>query len=298
MRLNNGKNKLKKSEKLLILFSLTPIIAYLFVVQGANLIWAIYISLTNSRIGTSGSFVGLENYFNLFKSGLYWEIMLFTLIYTLGAVIFKLLFGMLMALTLNKPLKGKNLWRALLFIPWAIPIFTSALTWKWMFSDVGGIINYILMQLNIIEYPLGWLGEPILAKISVIVVNVWRGIPFFGISILAALQSIPNQLYESAKIDGANSFKQFLNITLPSIKNNVIIVSLVSTIWTLADFSVIWLMTRGGPANSTHVFSTYSYIVAFKNLDISSGIAVAISILPFSIILMLLSMRYIFKKSD
>jgi multiple sugar transport system permease protein len=222
--------------------------------------------------------------------------MWFTAVYAVFSVVFKLVLGFVMAIALNKPIKGRALIRALLFLPWALPTLTSVLSWRWMLGDVGGIVNYLLMSLNLIDAPVGWLGEPALAQWSVVMVNVWRGTPFFGISILAALQAIPPSLYEVGDIEGANSFQKFRYITLPQTMSVVLLVTLISMIWTLGDFSVIWLMTRGGPANATHVFSTLSYITAFQNLQLARGVAISMSILPFSIILLIVIMKQIFKK--
>jgi len=296
LKLKNS--KLNKEDKSLLLFILMPVVIYIFGLQGINFLWAAILSLTSEAIRGIGDFIGFKNYINLFKDSIYQDTMLFTLIYVVGTIIPKLLLGLLMALTLNKPLKGQNIYRSLLFLPWALPTFTSALTWKWMFSDIGGVFNYILMKVGFIDRPIGWLGTITLARISVITVNIWRGFPFFGITILAALQSIPNNLYEVAEIDGASSWKSFLYITLPSIKSVVILVSLISAIWTIGDFSLIWLMTRGGPINSTHVFSTYSYIEAFYNLNIGKGIAINLSIVPFLIIFIAFSLKYIFSSEN
>ena len=282
---------LNKEDRNLLLFILLPVVIYLFGVQGINFLWAVIVSLTSQTIRGIGNFIGLKNYIDLFKDSIYRETILFTFIYVIGTIIPKLLLGLLMALTLNKPLKGQNVYRSLLFLPWALPTFTSALIWRWMFGDIGGVINYLLMKVGFIDYPIGWLGTITLARISVITVNIWRGFPFFGISILAALQSIPNSLYEAADIDGASGWGSFWHITLPSIKNVVMLVSLVSAIWTIGDFSLIWLMTRGGPINSTHVFSTYSYIVSFHNLNMSKGIAINLSIVPFLIVLIILVIK-------
>lgn len=289
---------LNKEDRNLLLFILLPVVIYLFGVQGINFLWAVIVSLTSQTIRGIGNFIGLKNYIDLFKDSIYRETILFTFIYVIGTIIPKLLLGLLMALTLNKPLKGQNVYRSLLFLPWALPTFTSALIWRWMFGDIGGVINYLLMKVGFIDYPIGWLGTITLARISVITVNIWRGFPFFGISILAALQSIPNSLYEAADIDGASGWGSFWHITLPSIKNVVMLVSLVSAIWTIGDFSLIWLMTRGGPINSTHVFSTYSYIVSFHNLNMSKGIAINLSIVPFLIVLIIFVMKYILSSEN
>ncbi len=295
---NNSFSSLNKEDRKLLLFILFPVVIYLFGVQGINFLWAIITSLTSETIKGIGDFIGFKNYIDLFKDSIYRETILFTFIYVIGTIIPKLLFGLLMALTLNKPLKGQNVYRSLLFLPWALPTFTSALTWRWMFGDIGGVINYLLMKTGFIDYPIGWLGTISLARISVITVNIWRGSPFFGISILAALQSIPTNLYEAADIDGASGWQSFWYITLPSIKGVIILVSLVSAIWTIGDFSLIWLMTRGGPINSTHVFSTYSYVEAFHNLNIGKGMAINLSIVPFLILLIILVMKNIFSSEN
>jgi multiple sugar transport system permease protein len=162
-----------------------------------------------------------------------------------------------------------------------------------MLGDIGGIINFALQRLHLISRPLAWLGNPVLAQISVMIVNIWRGIPFFGISILASLQSIPSELYEAAVVDGANAWRLFWSITILSIMKSVLLVSLISTIWTFGDFSIIWIMTRGGPANSTQVISTLSYIQAFQNLDIAKGISISLFIVPIAILLMWFTLRLI-----
>jgi len=271
---------------------------FLLTVQGYPLLWSINVSLTDQSIGSQGHFIGFRNFIDLFSRPAFWNAMLFTLIYTGSAIFWKLLLGMIMAMTLNQPLKGRAVWRALLFLPWALPALTSVLSWRWMLGDVGGIFNFLLMKLHLISRPVGWLGGVHLAQMSVILVNVWRGTPFFGISLLAALQAIPGYLYEAAIIDGANAWQCFLAITIPSIRNVIVLVSLVSTIWTLGDFTIIWLMTRGGPANATHVFSTFSYITAFQNLEIAKGVSISLLIIPISLILMFFTMKFIFSAKD
>ncbi|MEA5031697.1 MAG: sugar ABC transporter permease [Sphaerochaeta sp.] len=278
----------------LIILLLTTL--YLLVFQGITTIWSLGVSTTNKTIGGNSKFIGLGNYIRLLGNGSYRGAMWFTAIYAFLTVAIKLVLGFVMAIALNKPIRGRAVIRALMFLPWALPTLTSVLSWRWMLGDVGGIINHLLMISNIIDSPIGWLGDPNLARWSVMMVNVWRGTPFFGISILAALQAIPNELYEVGDIEGANSFQKFRFITLPQTMGVVLLVTLISTIWTLGDFSVIWLMTRGGPANSTHVFSTLSYITAFQNLQLARGVAISMSILPFSIILLVVIMKQIFKK--
>lgn len=287
-----------KKENLVPLGILFTTLLFLLMVQGYPLLWSLKVSLTDQSIGSTGNFIGFQNFTDLFSRSAFWHSMLFTLVYTGSAIICKLLLGMTMAMTLDQPLKGRALWRALLFLPWALPTLTSVLSWRWMLGDVGGIFNFLLMKLHMISRPVGWLGDIHLAQMSVILVNVWRGTPFFGISLLAALQAIPIYLYEVAIIDGANAWQRFLYITVPSIKNVILLVSLVSTIWTLGDFTIIWLMTRGGPANATHVFSTFSYITAFQNLEIAKGVSISLLIIPISLVFMFFTMKFIFSAKD
>jgi multiple sugar transport system permease protein len=271
---------------------------FLATVQGYPLVWSVMVSLLSRTIGNRGRFIGLGNYRHLLSDTIFWGAIWFTVFYAVIAVILKLLLGLVMAMALNKNVKGRLIFRALLFLPWALPNLTSILAWRWMLGDVGGVFNYLLVKLGVIDRPVGWLAVSNLARMSVILVNVWRGIPFFGISILAALQSIPEYLYEAAIIDGAGAWRKFVAITIPSIYNAVLLVTLISTIWTLGDFAIIWLMTRGGPANATHVFSTLSYITAFKNLELSQGVAISLFIVPALVGLMTVTMRFILRKGD
>lgn len=290
------KTKKWSSDSKLLIIILYLALAYLFFVQGYPFFWSVWVSLTDQKIGKAGSYIGLSNYAQLLGDSTFWIVLRFTFMFVFATVIFKLFFGMIMALTLNKPFRFRSLWRALLFLPWALPTLTSVLTWRWMLGDVGGIVNYLLQELHLVNRPLAWLGTPELAKFSVMLVNIWRGIPFFGISILAALQAIPSELYEAGVVDGANSWRLFWSITIPSIIKPVLLVSLISTIWTFGDFSIIWIMTRGGPANYTHVLSTMSYIYAFQNLDIAKGIAISLFIVPIAVVLMWLTLRLIQKE--
>jgi multiple sugar transport system permease protein len=290
-------NILKKfnlhNEGQLAFWLIAPTIGYLLLVMLAPFCWAMYLSLTNKMIGVSEKFIGLKNYWELFFDSLFLKALVNTIVFTVFAVIFKVFFGMIMALVLNEDIKARNFFRALLILPWTIPTLISVYTWQWLFSDVGGALNYILMHLGIIEQQVGWLSTPWLAMISIIIVNVWRGTPFLGISILAGLQTVDTGLYEAAKIDGANMFEQFWHITLPSVKNIVILASIITTIWTLGDFEIIWILTHGGPSNGTQVLSTLSYTYGFLNLHLSKAIAISIFLFPALILLV----HYITKKT-
>jgi multiple sugar transport system permease protein len=274
----------QRSEKLAYLL-LSPVIIYLLMIMVIPFLWAVYMSFTNKTVGNPAQFIGLKNYIDLVSDSLFWKAAFNTLFFTLAAVICKVVFGMIMALVLNEDIRFKNVFRVLLFLPWTIPTLVSVFTWKWMFSDIGGVFNYLLMTLGLLSAPIGWLATPGWAIFSVILVNVWRGIPFIGIALLAGLQTISSELYEAAKIDGANAWKRFIYITLPSIKPVAIIAAVITTIWTLNDFEIIWLLTRGGPSNGTQVLSTLSYTFGFLNLNLGKAIAISIISTPLMILL-------------
>jgi multiple sugar transport system permease protein len=271
---------------------MSPVLLYLLIVMMMPFFWAIWISLTDKMIGSTPRFVALKNYIDLLSDPAFIVAARNTLIFTVAAVVGKVVFGMIMGLILNEKIIFRNLFRVLLFLPWTIPTLVSVLTWKWIFSDVGGVLNYILMKLKIISMPIGWLYEPTMAMVSIVMVNVWRGIPFLGIAILAGLQSVSIEMYEAAKIDGAHAIRRFWSITLPSIKEVVILSTIITTIWTLNDFEIVWLLTGGGPADTTQVLSSYSYMVGFMNMNLGKAVAISIISLPFMIILI----NYITKK--
>jgi multiple sugar transport system permease protein len=251
----------------------------------APFVWAIWISLTDKAIGDTASFVGLTKYIEALTDPIFYRSVLNTLIFTFGSVAGKVILGVIMALVLNEAFKGRNLCRALLILPWTVPTVLAILTWKWLFSDVGGPLNYLAIISKITHSNILWLSTPRMAMFSIIIVNIWRGTPFIGISVLAGLQTIPKDLYEAAMIDGANVFERFRHITIPHIQNVLFLATLVTTIWTMNDFEIAWLLTRGGPAYATEIISTYSYRVGFMNMDISKAIAVSILLLPLMVLL-------------
>ncbi len=262
-----------------------PLIIYLACILVFPMVWGIYMSLTNKTIGSKEVFIGLQNYKRLLQTPEYLQSLRNTLVFTFFAIIGKLFFGLLMALALNTDFKGRNLVRALLMIPWTLPNIVAVYNWRWIFNPSGGVANYLLRSAGFIKQDLIWFGSASLAMISVIVANVWRGSPFFGTSILAKLQTIPNDHYEAAEIDGANVFQRFLYITLPEIKDVILLSTLMSTIWTLNEFETIWLMTGGGPNGATQVMNVYSYRTAMRSMMLGRGIAVSVLAMPILILL-------------
>lgn len=272
---------------------MSPVLIYLLAVMAIPFGWAVYLSLTNKVVGVPETFVGLRNYAELLADSVFWKAVWNTLVFTLVAVILKAVFGMIMALVLNENIVARNFFRVMLFLPWTIPTIVSVFTWQWIYSDVGGVLNALLLKTGLIDSPVGWLATPDLAMFSVILVNVWRGIPFMGIAILAGLQTVSKEMYEAAMLDGAGAIKRFFYMTLPSVKEVTILSSVITTIWTLNDFEIIWLLTRGGPDNGTQVLSTLSYTVGFLNMSLGKAIAISVITLPPLIMLI----NYVTKRS-
>lgn len=262
-----------------------PIVIYLACILLFPMIWGICMSFTNKTIGGEATFIGLKNYIRLLQTAEYRMSLKNTLVFTFFSILLKLFFGMLMALALNVDFKGRNLVRALLMIPWTLPNIVAVYNWRWIFNPSGGIANYLLKTFGLIETDLVWFGSAALAMCTVVIANVWRGSPFFGISILAKLQTISKDYYEAAEIDGANVWQRFFYVTLPEIKDVILLSTLMSTIWTLNEFETIWLMTGGGPNGSTQVMNVYSYRTAMRSMMLGRGIAVSVLAMPILILL-------------
>ena len=265
---------------------LFPTVVYLLLVMVLPLLWAISISFTDKMVGKQGVFNGIDNYLLLLRDKVFFKAVTNTLFFTFVAVLLKVVFGVSVALILNEPLRARNLYRAIILLPWTLPALVVIFAWRWMFSDVGGVLNDLLRKAGIISVDIGWLSASgTLAMFSIIMVNVWRGTPFIAISALAGLQTISSDLYASATIDGANAPQKFYYITLPSIKNVLLLAALVSTIWTLNNFQMVWLLTAGGPGDSTHIIATYSYVVGFSNRFLGRAVSVSVLAMPFIIVL-------------
>lgn len=262
-----------------------PLIIFLVAVLVFPLLWGICVSFTNKTIGGTASFTGLKNYEKLLRDAEYRQSIINTVKFTGLSIIFKTILGMCMALALNQEFKGRNVVRALLMIPWTLPNIVVVYNWRWIFNSSGGIANHILKGLHLIDNDLVWFGSAGLAMFTVVVANVWRGTPFFGISILAKLQTISKDYYEAAEIDGANIFQKFRYITLPSVKDVTILSALMSTIWTINEFETVWLLTGGGPNGATQVMNVYSYKTAMRSMMLGRGIAVAVLAMPVLMIL-------------
>ena len=199
----------------------------------------------------------------------------------------KLVFGLGIAMLLNQAIRGRQAWRGLILIPWAMPGFVAFITWKLLYAPQGGAFNMILLNLGLVDTHVDFLSTKALAMPSVIVASFWRGFPFWVIAFLAALQNVSQELYEAAAIDGAAAWQRFRHITMPSIRHVVLVVVLLSTIWTTNSFEAVWLMTQGGPSNATMTFPVLAYF-GLQNLRIGEAAAVSVSMLPIFALLALI----------
>lgn len=277
-------NKITANTKFAYLIN-APLIVYLCCVLVFPICWGIYISFTNKTIGGDANFIGLRNYERLLNDPEYIRSIVNTLKFTVVSIAIKTVLGTIMALALNVPFRGRNLVRALLMIPWTLPNIVVVYNWRWIFDSSSGIANHLLKSIGLIDQNLVWFGSAGLAMAAIVVANVWRGTPFFGISILAKLQTISDSYYEAAQIDGSNVLQRFIYVTLPEIKDVIILSAMMSTIWTINEFESVWLLTGGGPNGSTEVMNVYSYKMAMRSMQLGRGIAVSVLALPIFIIL-------------
>lgn len=253
----------------------------------------IWLSLTDTRVGVPGEFVGLKNFYKVWNDSIFRTAVWNTVWYTFVTTVFKLILGLWLAQLLNRQFKGKAWVRAFILLPFIIPTVLSTFAWKWMFDPTFSVLNWMLWNLGIISKRLNWLGEPDLAFFSIIVVNIWRGLPFYAISLLAGLQTISPELQEAAAIDGANAWQRFRHITWPLLLPVTMVVTLFSVIQTFADFQLVYVLTGGGPANATHLFATYAYQIGVGTGLLSEGAAISLAIFPILFVVVLLQLIYI-----
>ena len=254
----------------------------------------IWLALTDSVIGTLGKYIGLRNFSDLITDSVFLQTTRNTFVYALVTVPFKAILGLGMALVLNNRMRFSNPIRAAVMMPWIVPTALSSLGWFMIFDPVFSPISWLLKNLGLIKQNINFLGGPSLAISSVCLANIWRGVPFFGIIILAGLQAVPQELHEAAAIDGAGVWHRFRHVTIPAIKGVVLIAALLSIIWTFADFQLIYVLTKGGQANTTHIFGTYAYQIGLSATEIGMGAAISLYMFPiltFFAILLLIYLR-------
>jgi len=225
-------------------------------------------------------FIGLGNFVALAHDAVFWQVTGNTFVYTIVTTVLKLIGGLAMALVLNQQFRGKNLARAFLLLPFIVPTVLSTIAWMWILDPTFSVVNWLLVHGGVIKSGFSWLGNATLAMVSIIVVNTWRGMPFYGITLLAGLQTISPDLYEAAAIDGATTRQRFRHVTLPLLKPVLIIVTMFSVIFTFSDFQLVYALTHGGPANATQLFATWAFDIGMSGGQLGLGAAVALSMLP------------------
>jgi ABC-type sugar transport system permease subunit len=271
----------------------TPIALLVLSLVAYPFCYAIYLSMTYKLVGVPPVFVGFENYVRLTWDGFFQRAVINSFVFTFGSVGFKLVLGVVMALVLTSPIRWRSFWTGVLLIPWVAPTVVSALNFLWIFDGSLGVLNYLLVRVfHVLPQGVGWLSEPRTAMASVVAVNIWRGFPFFGISFLAGMKAIPAELYEAAAVDGANPLQRFRHVTLPGVKNILIIVVLLSTIWTFNDFQIVYILTKGGPGGATQVLPVFTYAMAFGAQRLGEAIAVALYMLPAMAAVIIVLARY------
>ncbi|RFB82451.1 ABC transporter permease [Rhizobium leguminosarum bv. trifolii] len=241
----------------------------------------VWLGFTDTRIGRDGIFIGLENYQFLMDDSVFWLSVFNTVLYTFVASVLKFALGLWLAMLLNQHLPYKSFFRAIVLLPWVVPTVLSALAFWWIYDSQFSIISWSLMKLGLISGPINFLGDPINARISVIVANVWRGIPFVAISLLAGLQTIPASLQEAASLDGATSWQRFRYVTLPMLTPIIAVVMTFSVLFTFTDFQLIYVLTKGGPVNATHLMATLSFQRGIPGGQLGEGAAIAVAMVPF-----------------
>lgn len=276
-----------------------PIIVVLFALVGYPFVQAIWVSLHFKVIGVdSAPFIGLGNYVKLVRDPGVREAVLVTVIYAVGAVAGKVVLGLLTALLLNEDLPARALLRAIVILPWCLPTATTALAFKWILSGGNGILNYILRQVGWISENIIWLGSRGWALGTVIGVNIWRGFPFFAICLLAGLQSISKDLYEAATVDGASAAQRFWHVTVPGIVPVLAVTTLLSLIWTINDFGLLWVMTKGGPSAVTTTLPVLTYRTAFISNELGKAVATSVLLVPAVIVLISALVRALSRREE
>jgi multiple sugar transport system permease protein len=267
-----------------------------------------WMSLTDKLVGTPGEFIGLDNYRQLFDSDIFWRTAWNTFFFTTMATILKACLGMWLAVLLNRKFRLANFTRSAVLLPFIVPTVLSTLAWLWMLDSTFSVFNWTMrwmwqMEIEVFGLVLKenwgyfkgplWLGDPAWAMFSIIMINVWRGLPFFAITFLAGLQTIPPDLYDAADIDGASGWKKFWHVTLPLVKPVAIVVVVFSIVVTFADFQLVYVLTRGGPTNSTHLFATLSYQLGMSSGNLGAGAAVSLFMLPVLAVVIVIQLWYL-----
>jgi multiple sugar transport system permease protein len=284
-RHQNWLSRTLDNKTVLIVLCMTPAVGLLLLFLTYPLGLGVWLAFTDARIGSPGQFDGLFNYELLFSDRVFWMAVWWTCFYTVFATIFKFGLGLWLALLLNNYVPFKSILRAIILVPWIVPTVLSAIAFWWIYDPQFSIISYVLVDvLGWRESYIDFLGQPWNARWSLIAANVWRGIPFVAICLLAGLQTISPSLYEAAMIDGASGWQRFVHITFPMLMPILAVVLTFSVIFTFTDFQLVYAITRGGPVNSTHLMATLAFQRAIPGGQLGEGAAIAVAMIPFLVV--------------
>jgi multiple sugar transport system permease protein len=274
-------DRLKTNRNWLAIWFMLPAAAFLILFLAYPLGLGVWLSFTDARLGRDGVFIGFENYEFLWDDTTFWLSVFNTLLYTIVASTVKFAVGLYLALLLNERLPFKAIIRAVVLIPFIVPTVLSAIAFWWLFDPQFSIISWSLKKMGLITTNIDFLGDVWNARWSVIFANIWRGVPFVAITLLAGLQTVSPSLYEAATIDGATSWQRFRYITYPLLTPIIAVVMTFSVLFTFTDFQLIWALTRGGPVNATHLMATLSYQRGILSGRLGEGAAIATAMIPF-----------------
>ena len=285
--------RLLEDERWLALVLLLPTLVLLGVFIAYPFVKGIQLSVTDAKVGEPGHFVGMDNFVQVWNDNIFRIAVWNTCLYTFVTTVFKLALGLWLALLLNRHFRGKAFMRAFILLPFIIPTVLSTFAWKWMFDPTFSVLNWMLFHAGIIHTRINWLGDPVMAMVSVIIVNVWRGVPFYAISLLAGLQTISPELHEAAAIDGARAWARFRHVTWPLLLPVTLVIVLFSVIQTFADFQLVYVLTGGGPANATQLFATYAYQLGIGTGLLSQGATISLAVFPVLLLVVIVQLLYI-----
>jgi multiple sugar transport system permease protein len=271
---------------------LGPAVLFLLAFVAYPFVYGIYLSLQQRAVGQEGTFVGLQNFAANANDPVFWQVVRNTFVLTTVATILKLAGGMALALIMNQQFPFKNAVRASLLLPWIVPTVLSTIAWMWIFDPTFSVINWLLRNGFDVSGP-NWIGDGAWAMTAVIIANVWRGLPFYAITLLAGLQTISQELYEAAAIDGATGRRRFWHVTLPLLKPVLLITTMFSVIYTFSEFQLVYVLTGGGPANATNIFATHAFNIAMGAGQLGQGASVALSMFPPLLLVIVLLTIYL-----
>jgi len=293
-RKKSGARRMLQRKSTIAFFMALPLLLLIFGLVLYPAVYAMHLAMLNK---TMVRFVGLSNFFFLFNRETFWMVVQQSCIFAITAVIFKALIGFIVAhFVANVPAHKQRRWRGVLLIPWVIPPAMSTLAWLWLFDPSYSAFNWLFAHVGI--PPVPWTGDAYWARFAVILINVWYGAPFFLIMYLAALKSVPEQLYEAAEIDGANWWQRIWYVTLPMMRNIIAITVLFSTIVTFANFDIVQVLTAGGPIDKTHVFATWAFRLGIQGGDIPLGASVSLFMFPILAICAIFILRDIHRRGN